>query len=276
MSLSVQSNQAALLALQNLNATSDKLQSTENRISTGLQISSSKDNAAVWAIAQNQRGDIGSLSSVKMSLNRATSIADVSLAAGQTVSDLLVIMREKIVASMDTSQSAQSRTALDTDFKSILKQITQVIQNATFDNSNILDGTNSAIKFLSNADASTFITLQGQNMSLGGGIITITAGTSITTSTLAAAALAGVAAGAACGLHEQGKQPLGRTEVTRKQRRVGVDRRHQRDAPEVVPFGNHLRADQDVHLARVDRGQLAFQCTLQAGGVGVDAGDADR
>jgi len=189
VSISVQSNQAALLALQNLNATSDKLQATENRISTGLQVSNTKDNAAIWAIAQNQRGDIGSLSSVKMSLNRATSIADVSLAAGQTVSDLLVIMREKVVASMDTSQSAQSRTALDTEFKSILKQITQVIQNATFDDSNILDGTNANIKFLSNADASTFITLQGQNMTLGGSIITMTALTSITTSTLAAAVL---------------------------------------------------------------------------------------
>lgn len=189
MSISVQSNQAALLALQNLNATSDKLQSTENRISTGLQVSSSKDNAAVWAIAQNQRSDIGSLSSVKMSLNRATSISDVSLAAGQTVSDLLVILREKIVAAMDTSQSAQSRTALDTDFKSILKQITQVLQNATFDNTNILDGTNTSVKFLSNADASTFITLQGQDMTLGGTIITLTALTAITTATLAGAAL---------------------------------------------------------------------------------------
>jgi flagellin len=78
MALSVHTNDAALIALQNLNNTSSQLNEVQNRISTGLAINNAKDNASVWAIAQGQRADIGSLGAVKSSLDRATSIADVS------------------------------------------------------------------------------------------------------------------------------------------------------------------------------------------------------
>src|SRR5438045_9662867 len=125
MGLSVHTNDAALIALQNLNATGSQLAEVQNRISTGLSINGAKDNAAVWAIAQGQRADIGSLGAVKMSLDRATSIADVASAAGQTISDLLVQMKEKVTAAMDPSIDTASRTALHRDFKSTLPQATQ-------------------------------------------------------------------------------------------------------------------------------------------------------
>ena len=75
MAMSVHTNEAALVALQNLNKTTADLSDAQNKISTGLAIAGAKDNAAVWAIAQGQRADIGSLGAVKMSLDRATSIA---------------------------------------------------------------------------------------------------------------------------------------------------------------------------------------------------------
>jgi flagellin len=112
MAFSVHTNAAALIALQNLNKTSTDLNEAQNRISTGLQIANAKDNAAVWAIAQGQRADIGSLGAVKMSLDRATSIADVASTAGQSISDLLVQMKEKVTAAMDPSIDTASRTAL--------------------------------------------------------------------------------------------------------------------------------------------------------------------
>jgi len=90
MTISVHTNKAALTALQNLNKTNDELGDVQNRINTGLKIANAKDNAAVWAIAQGQRADIGALGAVKMSLERANSIAEVSLTAGETISDLLV------------------------------------------------------------------------------------------------------------------------------------------------------------------------------------------
>ena len=97
MAISVHTNKSALVALQNLNKTNDELAGVQNRINTGLKIGNAKDNASVWSIAQGQRADIGALGAVKMSLNRAQSISEVSMAAGESVSDLLVQLKEKVV-----------------------------------------------------------------------------------------------------------------------------------------------------------------------------------
>jgi flagellin len=190
MTLSVNTNQPALIALQNLNKTNDEMSGVQSRINTGLAISTAKDNAAVWSIAQDQRADRSALNAVKMSLDRATSITDVALAAGESVSDLLTQMREKVVAAKDTSLSTTSRKALNADFQGLLKNLTQVINSATFDGANILNGSEpSNITFLADADAATVITLNLQNLSLGGTINTLTAADNILTMTLAAAVL---------------------------------------------------------------------------------------
>jgi flagellin len=194
MALSVHTNDAALIALQNLNNTSTQLQEVQNRISTGLAISSAKDNAAVWAIAQGQRADIGSLGAVSSGLNRATSIADVASTAGATISDLLVQMKANVVAAMDPSIDTASRDAIDSAFKAELKQVSSVISNASFDGANLLDGSVTQIKFIANADATGFITLSSQNLSLGGSIITVPATASLTTVTFATAVLANLTA----------------------------------------------------------------------------------
>ncbi|WP_296599255.1 flagellin [Phenylobacterium sp.] len=191
MTISVNTNKSALTALQNLNRTNDELADTQNRVNTGLKIANAKDNAAVWAIAQGQRADIGALGAVRMSLDRAQSIAEVSMTAGETISDLLVDLKSKVVAAMDTSLDTPSRTALDSDFKAILRQITQVVSNATFDGANLLDGSVGAnIQFLANAEATQRITLSTQNLSLGGSILTVGATSSITSVTTATNVLA--------------------------------------------------------------------------------------
>jgi len=190
MSLTINTNKSAMVALQNLNATSDKLGATQNKIGTGLRISTSKDNSAIWAIAQNQRADIGGLASVKMGLNRAQSIGDVALTAGQSISELLVQMKEKVVAAQDSSLTTVSRKALDADFKSLLSQISQVIRNASFDGADLLDNSlPGGLKFLADAGATSYVTLANQDLSLGGTIITLASASSITSTTLASTAL---------------------------------------------------------------------------------------
>lgn len=190
MSISVHTNKSALVALQNLNKTNDELGDVQQRVNTGLKISNAKDNAAIWSIAQNQRADIGALAAVRMSLDRANSIAEVSMTAGESVSDLLVQLKEKVVSAMDTSLDTSARTALDSDFKSILRQISQVTQNAAFDGANLLDGSiPSNIQFLANAEANSYITLSAQDMSLGGALVTIPATASLGTVTWSAAVL---------------------------------------------------------------------------------------
>jgi flagellin len=168
MAISVHTNNSAMIALQNLNKTSSALNSVQSHISTGLRIQNAKDNASVWAIAQGQRADIGALGSVRMSLERAQSIAEVTLSAGESVSDILVQLKEKVVAAMDPSLDAQARTALNSDFQSLLRQIKQVVDNAEFDGANMLKGTITAsIKFLANAEATSSVTLAAKTFSMG-------------------------------------------------------------------------------------------------------------
>ena len=191
MAISVHTNQSALIALQNLNKTNDLLGEVQNRISTGFNIDNAKDNAAVWAIAQAQRADIGALGAVKMSLDRATSIADVTMTAGASISDLLVLIKQKVVAAMDPSIDTQARTALDNDFHSLMQQIAQVVDSAEFDGANILNGSLTAdIQFLANADATGFITLAVKDMTLSGTIIPLSLLDSLGTVAAATTALA--------------------------------------------------------------------------------------
>lgn len=187
MALSVHTNTSAMIALQNLNKTNEQMQGVQQRINTGLKISGAKENSAVFAVAQGMRSDIGALSSVQTSLDRAVSISDVALAAGETISDLLIQMREKATAAMDPSIDTFSRQAYDSDFKALLEQIETVLTNAEFDGANILDGSiTGGIAFLADGDASRTITLGSQDMSVSGSIITISS-----TASLGSAALAG-------------------------------------------------------------------------------------
>ena len=190
MTNSVHTNTSAAIALQNLTRTNERLGDVQSRISTGLKVQGAKDNAAIWAIAQQQRADVGALSAVKQSLDRATSIADVALSAGESVSDLLNQLKEKVVAAKDSSLKTQSRELLNADFQALLKAIASAVDNATFDGGNILNGSlTTGIQFLANADASAFVTLTAKDLSLGGAIIELSLSDSLLTRTGANQAL---------------------------------------------------------------------------------------
>ncbi len=170
MSFSVNTNYGAMVALQNLTSTQNDLATTQNRISTGLAISSAKDNAAVWAIAQNQRATSDSLNSVISSLQRGQSTVDVALSAGTSVSDLLTQMKALALSAADTTLDTTSRSALNDEFTSLRDQITKVTSNAVFNGANLIEGGGNAstIQALANADASSVITVAAQDLSLGG------------------------------------------------------------------------------------------------------------
>ena len=190
MTNSVHTNNAAAIALQNLTRTNDRLGEVQGRVSTGLKVQGAKDNAAIWAIAQGQRADVGALSAVKQSLDRATSLADVALSAGESVSDLLNQLKEKVVAAKDGSLKTQSRQLLDNDFRALLKAIASQVSNATFDGGNLLYGSlTNGIRFLANADASSFVTLSSKDLSLGGSIVELSLSDSLLTLTGATQAL---------------------------------------------------------------------------------------
>jgi flagellin len=189
MSLSVNTNPGALIALQNLNNTETQLQKAQNEVSTGLAVSSPEDNGAVWAIAQNQRATSLSLDSVTQSLQRAQSTIDVATAAGTSVSDLLNQLKAKALAASDTSLDSNSRTALNADFTSILSQISTVVSNASFNGANLIDSGAKSLFALANSDGTSFLTVAAQDLSLGGSNISLTATSSINTASAAAAAI---------------------------------------------------------------------------------------
>ncbi|MFN3859146.1 MAG: flagellin [Caulobacter sp.] len=192
MSMSVNTNVGAMVALQNLNATNSELGQTQNRINTGMKVASAKDNGAIWAIAQGQRATSQSLNAVRDSLNRGTSAIDVAIAGGESVSDLLLQMKEKALAASDTSLDTTSRAALNEDFKSLRDQITKAVANATFNGTNLINTGATAIAALANADGSSKLTVAAEVMALGGTIVTVAATGSIGTSTLAAAMISTV------------------------------------------------------------------------------------
>ncbi|WP_138379953.1 flagellin [Luteithermobacter gelatinilyticus] len=187
MSFSVNTNASALSALQNLNKTTTDLETVQTRINTGLKISTAKDNAAIFSIAQQLRADLKGYNAVKQSLDRSISTVDIALAAAGSISDILIEMKEKAVAAADAGLDQKSRDALAEDFEALRDQITTIINNAEFNGTNILDGGTDIIVAITNPDATQTITIAHQNLTLGGPNITLTAGDSITTQTDAAA-----------------------------------------------------------------------------------------
>lgn len=186
MSLSVNTNMGAMIALQNLNMTSADLSATQGRISTGLKVASAKDDGATYAIAQSQRATVSSLDAVKDSLNRTSSSVDVAMSAGESISDMLTQMKEKALAASDTSLDTTSRTALNTDFAALRDQITKTISNAVFNGINLVDGSlTGGLTALANADGSSHLTVDSQDLSLGGSIITVSTNAGFTTATSA-------------------------------------------------------------------------------------------
>jgi flagellin len=190
MTLNVNTNSAALAALAALNKTTDNLTTVNAQVSSGLAVSDSKDNPSVYAVAQSQRADIQALSAVTDGLNRAQSISDVAVSAGQTVSDLLSSLKSEALSATDGSLGTASLTALNANFQSTLEQIQQTVSSATFSGANLLDGSLTAgLSFMANANATSTITLTGLNLSLGGSTLTVPASANISTTTSASAVL---------------------------------------------------------------------------------------
>src|SRR5262249_61112056 len=98
MSFSVNTNAGAQVALQYLNLTQGQLNQTQSAINSGLKVATAKDDGAIYAIAQNQRGAVAGYTSVLNSINNGSSAIDFSLFPGPSILDLLILMKEKWLA----------------------------------------------------------------------------------------------------------------------------------------------------------------------------------
>ncbi|MBI1265360.1 MAG: flagellin [Alphaproteobacteria bacterium] len=186
MTNSVNTNPGAMIALQNLNKSNMELQQVQNRINTGLKVAGAKDNGGIFAIAQRMRAEVAGYGVVQQALDRGNATLDVSLAAGEAISDLLIEMKEKALAAADTSLDTASRSALNEDFMALRDQIATIVENAEFNGVNLIDGSTDAFVALANQDGSNTITVAAEDMSLSGSIVTVAAAASFATATQAA------------------------------------------------------------------------------------------
>ena len=138
--MSVNTNTGAMQALQALSANSKSLADTQNRISTGLKVSSAKDGGATYGIAQDMRARVASMNAVNDSLNRGSSILDVAAGAAQSVSDLLAEMKQKALTYSDTSLDTAARVEVRQELRDLVNQIALAVGNATFGGVNLLSG----------------------------------------------------------------------------------------------------------------------------------------
>ncbi len=115
MSSDLLTNTSAMTALLSLNQTQDSLNTYENQISTGLAISSAKDNAAYWSIATSMNSQIDSLGAVSSSLSESSSLLSTMTAAmNQTISVLDAIQTDLTTASGLINTGANADQIADT------------------------------------------------------------------------------------------------------------------------------------------------------------------
>ncbi len=187
--LSVNTNNGAMVALQTLNKTNSDLDRTQNAISTGLKVASAKDNGAIWAIANKMRSDVGAYDRVRESTDRAASILDTGIAAGESIMELLNEMKGKALAGTQAGNSASAQAALAADFLQLRDQITSIIANASFDGANMIQGTPNNAVSLGDAAGGNTITVNGASLALGGTVVTVAAAAVLTDATTSGTAL---------------------------------------------------------------------------------------
>ena len=211
---SINTNAAAMIALQNLSATQSQLETVQNRIDTGLKIASAKDNGAIWAIAQTEKAQASSLDAVMNSLNNGKSVLDTTLQAGSQMTDILNQMRQKALAASDAGVDDPSRTQYENEFVKLGQSFANVVASASFNGVNLIDASTGSISAIGSADGNIKVTsahLSLNPASLFAGALTVTAGTVVIPATTASvdqvsgvpvpwADSTGVAAGAAMAL----------------------------------------------------------------------------
>jgi flagellin len=178
---SINTNLSAFTALRTLNNINRNLDSTQNRVSTGLKISGALDGASNFAIAQGIRGELKAIDAVSQGLNNAKGIGNVALAGATGVSNLLADIRAKLTELSNEGLTSSQRDILADDFNQLLSQASNFVNNSVFNGVNLLSSGSTSVNTLSN---------------LSGGTLSLTAQSEVTTQV---ASLAGIGANLASG-----------------------------------------------------------------------------
>lgn len=212
---SILTNKSAMVALQTLQGISQNLSQTQNQISTGRAVSSSKDNAAIWGITQVMRSDVSSMDAIGQSLSLGESTVAVGRQAAESVTDLLNQMKEKAIAAQEDNVD---RAKLQTELTSLRDQVAGIVGAAQFNGANLLSNTSTTAgegtmnvlssmnRSSSGAVTSSSISITKQDLTTkarsidAAGTVTTPGYTTLNATQSATQAITGVAAGTAYGL----------------------------------------------------------------------------
>jgi flagellin len=186
---SVNTNAGALVALQNLNSINRKLDSTQNKVSTGYKVIGAEDNASSFAIAQGIRGDIKAYQAVSQGIANAKGTTQIALAGTNAISDLLGDLQAKITEGLNPGNNTQQQAILQADFSNLITQINQFISSASYNGRNLLSSGSTNAGVISNIDGST-IAVRGNSQVTAAS--TLLAAQAITSTSAALLALSAV------------------------------------------------------------------------------------
>jgi len=136
----INTNIASLNTQRNLNASQMSLNTSLQRLSSGLRINSSKDDAAGLAIATRMDSQVRGMSVGIRNSNDAISYAQTAEGGLSKVTDALQRMRELAVQSANETNTAGDRVNLNAEFKQLQAEITRITGNTNFNGTNTLAG----------------------------------------------------------------------------------------------------------------------------------------
>jgi flagellin len=167
MSLRIQTNTAAFDAERNLSATSDRMQKSMARLSSGYRINSAADDAAGLAISEKLRAQIGGLDQAGRNVSDAVSLVQTAEGQLNEVHSMLQRVRELAVQYKNGTLSTEDRTAIQSEVNQLGSEIQRIGTAAAFN----------GISLLANAGTITFQV--GANDGDAIGVSTISLGSAV-------------------------------------------------------------------------------------------------
>jgi len=155
MALTINTNIASLNAQRNLNTSQSALKTSLQRLSSGLRINSSKDDAAGLAIAEKMSSQSRGMTVAMRNANDGISVAQTAEAGLSTVSTHLQRMRELATQAASGQYDSTNRAALDKEFTALASEVARAMDATNFNGTKLLDGSYSSINFQIGATTGT-------------------------------------------------------------------------------------------------------------------------
>ena len=189
----INTNIASLTAQRNLNSSQNALNTSLQRLSSGLRINSAKDDAAGLAISERFTTQIRGLNQASRNANDAISLSQTAEGALGEVGNNLQRIRELAVQSANATNSASDRAALDLEVQQRLAEVDRIASTTSFNGQKILDGSFGTAAFQVGANVGETISLDLSSSSRTNKIGTAASATTADLSTAFSNTVAGTA-----------------------------------------------------------------------------------